>query len=156
MMHSKVHVIYIVMLFAFLGIINPGKVDAGIDFNINIGLPSTIMISTEPEIVLIPGTNTYIIPDIDVDIIFHNGSWYRPHKGYWYRANSYNGPWINLVRARIPVALLELPPDYRHILPGHARIPYGQLKKTWRDREVRYRDNNKHKNYKGKGKHRKH
>ena len=153
MMNRKVYAIYIFMLFAFIGIINPGKVDAGIDVNVNIGLPPAIMIPTVPEVVLIPGTNTYIIPDIDADIIFHNGYWYRPHKGYWYRANSYNGPWLNIVRAKIPIALLELPPDYRHITPGHARIPYGQLKKTWEDREkVRYRGNNKHKKIKGKKK----
>ena len=154
-MNSKIYGIYIFMLVALLGIINPGKVDAGIDVNVNIGFPPAIMIPTVPELVLIPRTNTYIIPDIDVDIIFRNGYWYRPHKGYWYRANSYNGPWINIVPAKIPVALLELPPDYRHITQSHARIPYGQLKKKWEEKEkIKYRRNKKHKNNKGKGKYR--
>ena len=153
-MNRKVYVIYIFMLFALLGIINPGKVDAGIDVNVNIGFPPAIMIPAAPEVVLIPRTNTYIIPDIDVDIIFHNGYWYRPHKAYWYRANSYNGPWINIVPAKIPVALLELPPKYRHIALGQARIPYGQLKKKWeKKKKLRHQKNIKHKNNKKKGKH---
>jgi hypothetical protein len=154
-MNRKIYAIYVFMLFALSGIMNPGKADAGIDVNVNIGFPPAIMIPAAPELVLIPKTNSYIIPDIDVDIIFHNGYWYRPHRGYWYRADSYNGPWINIVPAKIPVALLELPPDYRHLAHGQARIPYGQLKKRWEKREeARHHNNKKHKYIKKKRKHR--
>jgi hypothetical protein len=153
MMISKRYVAYIFVVLALSGIMNPGKADAGIDVNVNIGFPPAIVIPAAPEVVLIPGINAYFIPDIDVDIIFHNGYWYRPHKGNWFRATSYNGPWINIVRAEIPVALLKLPPDYRHVPPGQSRIPYGQLKKTWEAKEkAAYRSGSKHKNKKGKGK----
>lgn len=152
-MNKKIYAIYVVILVALLGNINSGKVEAGIDVHVNLGFPPAIVIPSSPELVLIPRTNTYIIPDIDIDIIFHNGYWYRPHKGYWYRANSYNGPWINIVPAKIPVALLELPSDYRQLSKRQARIPYGQLKKKWEEK-AKYGTNKKHKKNRKKGKHR--
>ena len=64
--------------------------------------------------VVIPGTYIYAVPDIDVEIFFHQGYWYRPHEEHWYRSKSYNGPWAYLDSNRVPgVTLFDLPPDYR-------------------------------------------
>jgi len=38
----------------------------------------------------------------------------------------------SIVPERVPAVLLRLPPDYRHVPPGHQRIAHGQLKKNWR------------------------
>jgi hypothetical protein len=103
------------------------------DVNLNIGIvPPSIVIPASPAVVLIPGTYIYFIPDIEADILFYHDYWYRPYEGHWYRARSYNGPWVYVVPARVPRVLIHLQPDFRHIPPGHERIPYGQLKKNWR------------------------
>jgi len=144
MMKRNVRALYIFIIVVLLGIIHPGRGNAGVDVHVNIGFPPPIMIHAEPELVLIPRTNAYIIPDVDIDILFHNGYWYRPHKGYWYRADSYNGPWISIVPAKIPVALLELPPDYRRIAQGQNRVPYGKIKNNWKEK-VKHGAHKKHK-----------
>jgi hypothetical protein len=114
----------------------PAKGRAEVDVSVNIGLPlPSIVISAPPAVVMIPGSPVYFDPDIEVDIFFHHGYWYRPYRERWYRATHYNGPWRHIARRAVPTAIVHVPPDYRHIPPGHERIPYGQLKKHWKERE---------------------
>ena len=91
-----------------------------------------VVISEPPAVVLIPGTPVYYAPDVGIDLFFYSGRWYRKHNGYWYRATYYNGPWAYMSAQRVPTVLVHLPPDYYNVLPGHQRIPYGQLKKHWK------------------------
>lgn len=122
-------------------LIAPGlflPIEAGAGMNLNIGInlaPSPYVIPEPPPVAVIPGTYVYYAPDIAVDILFYGGYWYRPVEGRWYRARSYNGPWGYIVTNRVPGALLHLPRDYRHARPVNERIPYGQLKKNWRQWE---------------------
>ncbi len=104
------------------------------EVSVNIGVfapPPPYAIPAPPPVVVIPRTYVYMVPDIGVDIFFYHGSWYRPFEGRWYKARSYNGPWVYLASPRVPRPLLTLPPHYRSVPPGHQRIPYGQMKKSW-------------------------
>lgn len=118
------------MLIAFV-LLSPARGNAEVNVNINIPLPS-LVISAPPAMIVIPGTYVYYPPDVEVDIFFYHGYWYRPHGGAWYIANGYNGPWRGIDQRRVPRALIDLPPGHRHIPPGHERVPYGQVKKNWR------------------------
>lgn len=51
-----------------------------------------LVVPVPPPVFLIPGTYAYFAPDVDVDLIFFGGFWYRPYGGRWYRASYYNGP----------------------------------------------------------------
>jgi hypothetical protein len=122
---------------------------ASINVGLNIALPPVFRIAAPPPTVVIPGSYVYVVPDIDVDILFFRGAWYRPHEGHWFRASSYNGPWRFVAPNRMPREVVELPNhDYRRIPPGHSRIPYGQLKKGWKgwernrhwDRDAQWRE----------------
>lgn len=114
----------------------PADAGAEVDININIGVPlPKAVIVAPPAVVVIPGTYVYFAPDVDVEILFYGGYWWRPHAGRWYRAMDYNGPWIIIEVGRVPNVLVGLPPGYRSIPPGHERIPYGQLKKHWKEWE---------------------
>jgi hypothetical protein len=157
-------VLLIGMVLLSLGSFFPLDADARVDVNagINVVLPPYV-VAEPPHVVVIPGTYVYYIPGIDVDIIFYHGYWYRPYQEYWYRAKFYNGPWAYLPPQRVPRPLLDLPPDYRHMPPGHQRIPYGQLKKSWKtwekekywdkhEEKERYKEEKEKR--KGKGKHR--
>jgi len=85
-----------------------------------------------PPMVPVPGVNVYIAPDVDADLLFYHGYWYRPYEGRWYRSARYDGPWGYVPGKRVPGALRSLPPGYRGRAVGQERIPHGQLKKNWR------------------------
>ncbi|MDA8431823.1 MAG: hypothetical protein M0Z60_02545 [Nitrospiraceae bacterium] len=105
---------------------------AGVHVNVGINLP-LFSFPAPPPMVVIPGTYAYYAPDVDVDIFFYHGYWYRPYEDRWFRARGYNGPWVHIGQAEIPRVVVDLPHDYRrHARPGHERIPYGQFKKSWR------------------------
>jgi hypothetical protein len=110
---------------------------AGVQVHGNIGSPPEYVFPAPPPVVVIPGSYVYAVPDTIVDILFYHGYWFRPYGGRWYWARSYNGPWVFLDFASVPRVLIELSPDYRRLLPGYPRIPYGQLEANWErwDRE---------------------
>jgi len=118
-----------VVLCAFS--ITPGNAFSDVDVQIGIGVPlPALVISAPPAVIVVPGTYVYFAPDVEVDLFFYGGYWYRPYGGIWYRAGVYNGPWVRINRP--PGVLLNLPSGYRNVPPGHQRIPYGQLKKNWK------------------------
>jgi hypothetical protein len=122
------------LLFAFALFILSGFANtASAEIRVGISLPSFVL-PAPPSVVVIPGTYVYIVPDIDTDILFYQGYWWRPYEGRWYRGRSYNGPW-NYMRRGVPRALYDLPPnyhEYRHVRPGFERIPHGDIKRNWR------------------------
>jgi hypothetical protein len=133
MKKTSLSVMFIVILiFTFLQF--PGHSIAGVDVNIgvNFGPPPPVVISAPPPVVVIPETYVYFVPDVETDILFYHGYWYRPYQGRWHRATSYNGPWVYVEPVRVPAVLVHLPPNYRHVPPGHQRIPYGHLEKNWK------------------------
>jgi hypothetical protein len=107
-----------------------GQSMAGINIGVNIPLPPIFAFPAPPELVVIPGTYAYFPPDVDFDIFFYGGYWYRPYDGYWYRSIGYDGPWVYI--GSPPPVLLRLPPYYRIITRGERRIPYGELHRHWR------------------------
>ncbi len=93
--------------------------------------PPEFVVHSAPSLIVISGTYAYFIDGIEVEILFHSGHWYRPHKGRWYRGRGYNGPWARVERGNVPGVFRNLPSGYRKVPPGHRRIPYGQLKDNW-------------------------
>ncbi len=121
----------LVGLFAALVLLFPLTGSTEVRVDVRIAPPPPHRFGGPPPVIVIPGTYVYMVPDIDADILFFSGYWYRPYEGHWFRSRSYGGPWAFCPDPRIPRAVLELPPDYRRIPPGHRRIPYGQFKKSW-------------------------
>jgi hypothetical protein len=161
-MRLRKNVLLFVGIMIFVLAYHTNRSAAEVNINIGIGVPPPpVVIAEPPSVILIPGTYAYFVPNIDVDIIFYHGYWYRPYKGCWYRSRVYNGQWGYLAPARVPHALLHLPPNYRHSPLRHEPIPYGHLKKHWYRWEkekhwqnkykheyehVSYKENKKHKN----------
>lgn len=94
-----------------------------------------LVIPAPPPVFVIPGSYAYFAPDVDADLFFYGGFWFRPHGGGWYRSSHYGGPWGFVAITMVPGVLINLPPGYRNVPPGHQRIPYGQLKRNWRSWE---------------------
>ena len=124
-----------ILVFAALLIVIAGSAiqsEAGINVNIGVNLPA-YRFAGPPEVVVIPGTYVYMVPDIDVDILFFQGYWWRPYEGQWYRSRDYRGSWRHVDRRSIPRGLRDLPQDYRHRLsPGYERIPHGDVQRNWK------------------------
>ena len=121
-----------IILLVLMGL--PVESIAAVNINVGISIPPppVFRFHTPPPMVVIPGTYVYAVPDIDVEIFFYQGYWYRPHEEHWFRSKAYNGPWAYLDSHRIPGVIYDLPPDYHYWLPpGHQKIPYGHFKNNW-------------------------
>lgn len=105
---------------------------ADVDVNVNVGLP-VIAVGPDPVMAVIPGTYVYFVVDLDGDLFFYQGYWWRVHQGRWHRAGAPGGPWKFYRKA--PHPLLNLPPGWRNLPPGHARLKHAEVKKNWRQWE---------------------
>jgi len=120
-----------VSIAVFLAINAEKEAKAGVQVDVSIGVPAPFLFPAPPPVVVIPGTYVYMVPDIDVDVLFYHGHWYRPHGHHWFRASHYDGPWVHVVPHRVPRALMKLPPHYHSVPPGHRRISHEHLKMNW-------------------------
>jgi hypothetical protein len=120
--------------FLTLIIVIPIATVMGADVRIRIPLPPPLVIPAPPPVVVIPDTYVYYPPDVDAEIFFYHGYWYRPYRGYWYWSKSYGGPWGYYGR-RPPRPLLKLPPRYREHYRDrrmeYHHIPHHELQQNW-------------------------
>jgi len=119
------------LLIVPLLLVTAGISLAGVNVNVNIGLPPVYTFPGPPELVVIPNTYVYYPPLVDLDIVFYHGYWYRPYNGYWYRGSGYNGPWHHIGRERVPRYIINLPPDYRRMYHDYPRIPHHYVHSNW-------------------------
>ena len=113
---------------------------ARVDVNIGIGLPPLIAFSAPPELIVLPDANdVYVVPDVDVDLFFWNGWWWRLWEGRWYRSHYYNRGWGYYTA--VPSFYFDVDPGWReyyrdHDWYGHRwdyeRIPTQRLQQNWR------------------------
>ena len=106
-------------------------------------LPPPIVFAAPPVVAVIPGSYVYFAPDVEEDVLFYGGFWFRPFEGRWYRAGSYKGPWRHIRQGLVPAPLLGLPGDYRRGII-HERLEYNHLHRNWRAWE---RDRHWHRQY---------
>ena len=117
------------ILFAVLAA-SPVPVKAEVNISIGIGIPP-IVIPVPPALIVIPGTYVYIAPDLQEDVFFYRGYWWRNHERRWYRAKRLDGRWSYIRRDRTPSALVFLPPGYRDHHPGLDRLENERVRRDW-------------------------
>jgi hypothetical protein len=129
-----------IMFFAWV-ILVPSLVMAEVDVKvrINIPLPPLIVFPAPPEVIVIPETNVYAVPDVDMDIFFYSGWWWRPWEGRWYRSRYYDRGWVHY--NRVPSFYTHVPPGWRNDYRDRRwkgqewdqrRIPHKDMQKNWR------------------------
>jgi len=111
---------------------------AGVDVGVSVSLPPLIVFASPPEVVVIPETYVYVVPDVDANIFFYDGWWWRLWEGRWYRSRRYDSGWgyyrrVPSFYGRVPSGWRN---DYRnHRWGGHQwnyqRIPHQQLQQNW-------------------------
>ncbi len=117
----------------------PMPAKAEISVNIGISLPPLIEFPAPPELIVLPGTYVYVAPDVNEDIYFYGGWWWRPWEGHWYRSRNYGSGW-SYYRS-VPTFYREIPSgwrdDYRaHSWQGrpwnHQQLPSQQVQRNWK------------------------
>jgi hypothetical protein len=94
-------------------------------------ISSPFLFPAPPPVVVIPGTYVYVVPDIDISVLFYRGYWYCPQGKRWFRASHYDGPWMRIPPGHVPRALVKLSPHFRRVPPGRYRISHQELKANW-------------------------
>ncbi|MCK9365101.1 MAG: hypothetical protein M0P74_16050 [Syntrophales bacterium] len=134
-------VFWVTILMA-LALVLPVSTMARVDVGISISLPPLIVFAAPPEVVVLPETNVYAVPDLDVDIFFYGGWWWRPWEGRWYRSRNYNSGWGYY--RNVPSFYRGIPAGWRNDYRegrwkghqwDHERIPHEQVQKNWRNWE---------------------
>jgi hypothetical protein len=117
-------------LFAFVG---TKYTLAEVRLNVNIG-PPPIVATAPPEVVAVPGSQVYFVPQPGpgIDVFFYGGYWWCPRGDRWYRASAYNGPWVVIKRRYVPGPVIGVPRDYRERFVRERHIPYGEWKREGR------------------------
>ena len=75
--------------------------------------PPPIPFVGPPNVVVLPGTDVYAVPDVKEDVYFRRGWWWRHHGDHWYRSKYHDQGWAY----------------YRGYPSWHRKIPH-----DWRDR----------------------
>jgi hypothetical protein len=112
---------------------------ARVDVGISISLPPLIVFAAPPMLIVLPETYVYAVPDVDADIFFYNGWWWRLWEGRWYRSHYYNRGWGYY--NKVPSFYFDVDPGWRGYYRdrnwyGHRwnyqRIPHQQVQRNWR------------------------
>jgi len=111
---------------------------AAVGIRVSIPLPPLIAFPAPPAVVVIPETYVYFVPDIEEEIFFYDGWWWRPWQGRWYRSRYYNSGWgyYKRVPSFYPKIHSGWRNDYRdRRWKGHSwnfqPIPHNQLQQNW-------------------------
>jgi len=89
---KKLYLLTILLASVF---ITPVPAMAGTRVGVNIVLPP-IVIGGPIDLVEIPDTDeVYVAPDVNVELFFWGGWWWRPYEGRWYRSHYYDRGWTH-------------------------------------------------------------
>lgn len=132
-----------IFLWALLTFI-PAQAMAGVSIHVSIPLPPPILFALPPAVVVIPDTNSvYAATDIDVDLYFWNGWWWRPWEGRWYRSRHYDRDWV--FHNQTPAFYADVHHGWRgyfdkRVWHGHRwnyeKIPYNMLHSNWKQWQI--------------------
>lgn len=90
---------------------------ASVGISVRIGDPyrgAALHFRSEPDYVVVPGTQVYYVDDYYDRDLYRYGSWYyMVDDGYWYRARSYRGPFIRIDFRSVPRQFAYVPTNYR-------------------------------------------
>jgi hypothetical protein len=128
------------ILLVAVAMVAPLPTLAEVNINIGIPLPPPIVFTAPPDVVVLPETNgVYVDPDIDVDLYFWNGFWWRFWEGRWYRSAYYDRDW-NYYES-VPSFYFDIDPHWRYYYRNHTwyghrwnyeRIPYDRFQRNWK------------------------
>ena len=137
---NKMKKLFFGTILLVLAMVAPIPIVAQVNITIQFPLPPPIVFAAPPEVIAMPETNgVYVAPDIDADLYFWNGFWWRLWEGRWYRSVYYDQGWVYY--NYVPSFYFYIDPYWRtyytnHNWYGHnwnyQRIPYQRLQQNWK------------------------
>lgn len=101
--------------------------------------PPPLGFQRPPDVIVLPDTDdVYVVPEINLDLFFWNGWWWRPSGGRWYRSQFYDRGWTHY--SGVPSFYYDVDPAWRQYYKnrnwyGHRwnyeRIPNQRLQQNW-------------------------
>ena len=126
------------ILLLGLVIVSPLPARAGVHVGVNISLPLPIVFVAPPELIVLPETNVYVAPDVEAEIYFYDGWWWRPWEGGWYRSRHYDSDWSYY--EQVPSFYRRIPSDWRNDYRerrwrgsqwNYIHVPHEQVQQNW-------------------------
>jgi hypothetical protein len=117
--------LFLMLVLMPTSVLAMGHVDVGV----RIPLPPPLLFPVPPWLVVIPETDVYAVPDIQEDIFFYSGWWWRPWQNRWYRSRYHDRDW----------AYYEGAPPFHGRVPSNWRNDYNQQRwkgHQWEQRRV--------------------
>ena len=145
-----------VVFAGLLGLTMAGLAQAAtqvtVRFDLGAAPPPHMVFHREPHVVYVPAQQTYIVDDPavgDYDCFRYDGYWYAFRAGYWYRADRWNGRFVVVHPARVPVAIYNIPPGRWK----HRAVWVDERKEDRREARRDDRRDDRHEDHHDTGKH---
>jgi len=101
------------LLLVVLAGVSSGEAQAQVSVNIGISLPAP------PSLIIVPGTPVAYAPAVPANYFFYGGQYYVFSNNGWFVAPRYDGPWVVVSPAYVPVPILTVPVRYYRKPPPH-------------------------------------
>lgn len=100
---------------------------AAADVNVRIGipLPPVVVYAGPIEVIVLPDTylyDVYVVPDLEVEIFFSRGWWWRLWEGRWYRSRHFDRGWAYY--RYIPDFYYDIHPGWRRFYKDRHWMPW--------------------------------
>ena len=79
------------------------------------------------EVVLIPRSQVYFVPNFSFSLFFYNGYWWAHRHNRWYRSSSHSGPWAIISWNVVPGPVYHVPRDYEHRYREEKHVPFREF-----------------------------
>lgn len=116
------------MIMGVLFIIAP--VSRGFAMPVQSNLPPTHF-SAPPQLVMVPNTSVFVAPNMEGDLLFYHGHWWRPYQGKWYRSTTYHGPWRHIAHDKVPYAFFGVLFGFHRAYRQHDRFSHAEVETNW-------------------------
>jgi len=96
----------------------PAQVSVGVGVNLP-GLSIGINIPSYPQLVRVPSYPVYYAPGVNANFFFYDGLYWVYEGDNWYESSWYNGPWVRVEPAYVPLYVLRVPVRYYRSPPSY-------------------------------------
>ena len=97
-----------------------GTATAQVSVDIGVNLPGVnigINIPSYPQLVRVPSYPVYYAPGVQANLFFYDGRYWVYDADNWYESAWYNGPWVLVRPAYVPLFVLRVPVRYYRAPP---------------------------------------
>jgi len=95
---------------------------AQVSVGVGVSLPGVsigINVPSYPQLVRVPSYPVYYAPGMDANFFFYDGMYWVYQSDNWYSSSWYNGPWLMVSPAFVPVYVLRVPVRYYRAPPTY-------------------------------------